>query len=57
MNSFLNKLSRGVVERTAVFVKVLIAINEDDGIERVDYSRKVTQQSQHQAYKKLNLQI
>lgn len=43
------------VEGTPVFVKVLVAIHKHDGIESIDYSRNVTQNSQEQADEELNL--
>lgn len=44
------------IQRTSVFIEVLIAIDENDGIQSVDNSRNITEKRQQKAYTKLNLQ-
>jgi hypothetical protein len=43
------------VEWTPVFIKELVAIHKHYGIESIDYSRNVTEDSQEQADEELNL--
>ena len=44
------------VKRTTILVEVLVAIDEHDRIERVDYPRNVTENRQKQANPELDLQ-
>lgn len=49
--------SSNVVDRASAFIKVVIAVQEQDGVDRVDYSREVSQTSENQTNEELNLCI
>lgn len=47
--------SSNVVDWASVFIKVLISVQEQDGVDSVDYSREVSQTSENQTNEELNL--
>ena len=46
--------SSNVVDWASVFIKVLIAVQEQDGVDSVDYSWEVSQTSENQTNEELN---
>lgn len=47
--------SSNVVDWASVFIEVLISVQEQDGVDSVDYSREVSQTSENQTNEELNL--